>query len=50
MSNSNSAQNQKEENDKAKELADKIKNQVFKVITDQQRPGGLLSSDVYKKR
>jgi len=33
----------------AKELSDKIKTEVVKVITDQQRPGGMLSSSVYKK-
>lgn len=41
---------QQEETKKNKDLADKIKNQVLKVITEQQRPGGMLSSDVYKKR
>ena len=44
------AGSQQDENKKNKELADRIKNQVLKVITDQQRPGGMLSSDVYKKR
>ena len=33
----------------AKDLSDKIKTEVVKVITEQQRPGGMLSSSVYKK-
>ena len=31
-----------------RELGSLIKNQVIKTITDQQRPGGLLSSAKYK--
>ena len=33
----------------AKDLSDRIKTEVVKVITEQQRPGGMLSSSVYKK-
>jgi len=35
---------------RAKDLAEKVKTQVIRVITEQQRPGGLLSSAVYKKQ
>jgi hypothetical protein len=34
---------------RTKELAEKVKTQVMRVITEQQRPGGLLSSAVYRK-
>ena len=33
----------------AKALSEKIKTEVVKIITEQQRPGGMLSSSVYKK-
>ena len=33
---------------RTKELAEKVKTQVIRVITEQQRPGGLLSSVIYK--
>jgi len=33
----------------AKDLSDKIKTEVVKIITEQQRPGGMLSSSVYRK-
>lgn len=39
----------REEAEKNKELAEKVKTQVIRVITEQQRPGGLLSSAVYRK-
>ena len=35
---------------RVKELAEKVKTQVIRVITEQQRPGGLLSSTVYVKQ
>jgi hypothetical protein len=41
---------QDEETRKNKQLADQIKTQVIRVITEQQRPGGLLGSNVYKKQ
>ena len=40
---------QRQEAERTKELAEKVKTQVIRVITEQQRPGGLLSSAVYKK-
>ena len=43
-------QSRQDENEKNKILAEQIKNQVISVITAQQRPGGMLSSSVYKKR
>ena len=39
-----------DQNEKNKMLAQQIKNQVISIITAQQRPGGMLSSSVYKKR
>jgi len=33
----------------AKDLSEKIKTEVVKIITEQQRPGGMLSSSVYRK-
>jgi len=48
---SSSANEQRQaENQKTKELAARVKEQVIRVITEQQRPGGLLGSNVYKKR
>ena len=47
---SGSEEDGKEETVKNKELAEKIKGQVIRVLTEQQRPGGMLSSSVYKKR
>ena len=38
------------EKNKSRMLGEQIKNQVISVITEQQRPGGLLSSSVYRKR
>ena len=38
------------ENQRTKELAARVKEQVIRTITEQQRPGGLLGSNVYKKR
>jgi hypothetical protein len=35
---------------RTKDLAERVKAQVIRVITEQQRPGGLLSSAVYKKQ
>jgi TP901 family phage tail tape measure protein len=40
---------QRQEAERTKELAEKVRTQVIRVITEQQRPGGLLSSAVYKK-
>jgi TP901 family phage tail tape measure protein len=42
--------NQNSEANNNRDLAEKIKTQVIRVITDQQRPGGLLSSAVYRKQ
>ena len=47
---SRSEEDGKEETVKNKDLAEKIKGQVIRVLTEQQRPGGMLSSSVYKKR
>lgn len=47
---SGSEEDGKEETVKNKDLAEKIKGQVIRVLTEQQRPGGMLSSSVYKKR
>jgi TP901 family phage tail tape measure protein len=44
------AQEREEENRRTRELAARVKDQVIRVITEQQRPGGLLSSAVYQKR
>jgi hypothetical protein len=44
----NSAEANAEEIRRKRELGELIKNQVIKTITDQQRPGGLLSSAKYK--
>ena len=49
VSQDNTQRGQEDEALKAKDLADKVKSQVMRVITEQQRPGGLLSSAVYKK-
>jgi hypothetical protein len=38
------------ENERTKQLAAKVKDQVLQVITEQQRPGGLLGSNMYSKR
>jgi TP901 family phage tail tape measure protein len=47
---SNSQNSKQDEALQAKDLAEKVKMQVMRVITEQQRPGGLLSSAVYKKQ
>ena len=44
----NNAESNEEEIRRKRELGSLIKNQVIKTITDQQRPGGLLSSAKYK--
>ena len=44
----NNAEANAEEIRRKRELGELIKNQVIKTITDQQRPGGLLSSAKYK--
>jgi TP901 family phage tail tape measure protein len=49
VSQDNTQRGQEDEALKAKDLADKVRSQVMRVITEQQRPGGLLSSAVYKK-
>jgi len=41
---------QDQEARKNKQLAEQIKTQVIRVITEQQRPGGLLGSNIYKKQ
>jgi TP901 family phage tail tape measure protein len=41
---------QDEEVRRNRQLADQIKTQVIRVITEQQRPGGLLGSNIYKKQ
>jgi TP901 family phage tail tape measure protein len=43
-------QEREEENRRTREIAARVKDQVIRVITEQQRPGGLLSSSVYIKR
>jgi len=48
-STDNTNSQREEENRRTRELAARVKNQVIQVITEQQRPGGLLSSKVYKK-
>lgn len=43
-------QDRQDENIRTRELAARVKDQVIRVITEQQRPGGLLSSAIYRKR
>jgi len=50
QNSSGSEEDGKEETVKNKDLAEKIKGQVIRVLTEQQRPGGMLSSSIYKKR
>jgi TP901 family phage tail tape measure protein len=50
QNSSASEEDAKEETVKNKDLAEKIKGQVIRVLTEQQRPGGMLSSSIYKKR
>jgi hypothetical protein len=50
QNSSGSEEDGKEETIKNKDLAEKIKGQVIRVLTEQQRPGGMLSSSIYKKR
>jgi hypothetical protein len=49
--NTETSQTDKQQKDaeETKELAEKVKTQVMRVITEQQRPGGLLSSAVYRQ-
>lgn len=47
---SNGERPQDEEARKNKQLAEQIKIQVIRVINEQQRPGGLLGSNIYKKQ
>jgi hypothetical protein len=47
--NENQETTSNEENKKIRELAVRVREQVMKVITEQQRPGGLLSSAIYRK-
>ena len=47
---SNGERPQDEETRRNKQLAEQIKIQVIRVITEQQRPGGLLGSNIYKKQ
>ena len=49
--NTETSQTDKQQKDaeETKELAEKVKTQVIRVITEQQRPGGLLSSAVYRQ-
>jgi TP901 family phage tail tape measure protein len=47
--NENQEASSNEENKKIRELAVRVREQVMKVITEQQRPGGLLSSAIYRK-
>jgi TP901 family phage tail tape measure protein len=47
---SGSELNEMSEKDKANMLGQRIKSQVIQTILEQQRPGGLLSSQMYKKR
>jgi hypothetical protein len=46
----NSNDEKRAEAQRTKELAEKVRTQVIRVITEQQRPGGLLSSAVYRKQ
>ena len=48
-STDNTNSQREEENRRTRELAARVKNQVIQIITEQQRPGGLLSSKVYRK-
>jgi len=47
---SSTNEDRRAENERTKQLAAKVKDQVLLVITQQQRPGGLLGSNVYRKR
>lgn len=47
---SNANDEKRAEAQRTKDLAEKVKTQVIRVITEQQRPGGLLSSAIYKKQ
>ena len=49
VTQTNVFEEQRQEAERTKELAEKVKTQVIRVITEQQRPGGLLSSAVYRK-
>jgi len=49
-SETNTSANNQEEANRTKMLAEQVKTQVMRVITEQQRPGGLLSSSVYSKK
>jgi len=46
----NTNEDRKLENERTKQLAKKVRDQVLQVITEQQRPGGLLGSNMYSKR
>ena len=48
--NSEKSADQSDQSNKARLMAKQIKDQVLATITQQQRPGGLLSSSVYRKR
>jgi hypothetical protein len=48
--NSSVDKDRQAESQRTKELAARVKDQVIRVITEQQRPGGLLGSNIYKKR
>ena len=43
------ADKQQKDAEETKQLAEQVKTQVMRVITEQQRPGGLLSSAVYRQ-
>lgn len=45
----NPIEQREEENRRIQDLATRVKDQVIRVITEQQRPGGLLSSKIYRK-
>ena len=47
---SSTNEDRRAENERTKQLAAKVKDQVLLVITQQQRPGGLLGSNMYSKR
>jgi TP901 family phage tail tape measure protein len=47
---SSTNEDRRAENERTKQLAAKVKDQVLQVITEQQRPGGLLGSNMYRKR
>ena len=46
----NSNDEKRAEAQRLKDLSEKVKTQVIRVITEQQRPGGLLSSAIYRKQ